>query len=89
MFQLNICWVNTIKYNISNGAPAPEALTNRFVENMHKIDHYWMIHANDIDLNHIGEQTLGSTLIEIIDPVIEYTRYMQQIFDFEAIRMDL
>lgn len=75
-----------IKYNIATGAPAPETLTNRFVENMHKIDHYWMIHANDIDLNRIGEQTLGSAVIEVIDPVAEYTRYMQQIFDFESIR---
>ena len=75
-----------IKYNISNGAPAPESLTNRFVENMHKINHYWMIHADDIDLSTIGEQTLGSTIIEIIDPVAEYTHYMQQIFDFDAIR---
>ena len=74
-----------IKYNISNGAPAPEFLTNRFVENMHKINHYWMIHAPDIDLTHIGEQTLGSTIIEVIDPVTEYTRYMSQIFDFDAI----
>ena len=75
-----------IKYNIATGAPAPESLTNRFVENMHKIDHYWMIHAPDIDLSKVREQILGSTIIEIIDPVADYSRYMQQIFDFEAIR---
>ena len=75
-----------IKYNISNGAPAPENLTNRFMENMHKIDHYWTVHAPDIDLSCIGEQTLGSTIIEIIDPVLDYTQYMAEIFDFNAIR---
>jgi len=75
-----------IKYNIATGGPAPESLTNRFVERMHTIDHYWMIHMDDIDLSQVGEQNIGTTLIEVIDPVEDYTHYMEKIFDFDAIR---
>lgn len=75
-----------IKYNISTGGPAPESLTDKFTERMHLIDHYWTARLEDIDLSKIGEQTIGTTSIEIIDPVADYERYMSKIFDFEAIR---
>ncbi len=75
-----------IKYNIATGGPAPESLTNIFIQKMHQIDRYWMIHTNDIDLSNVGEQTIGSSIVEVIDPVYDYTHYMEQIFDFNAIR---
>ena len=75
-----------IKYNISTGAPAPASLGDAFSKRCSVIDRYWMIQTGDIDLSKQGETTLGSTLIEVIDPVIDYVQYMQEIFDFEAIK---
>lgn len=75
-----------IKYNISTGAPAPSSLGQAFSDKCTTIDRYWMIKADDVDLSKQSETTIGSTLIEIIDPVADYVEYMGQIFDFDAIR---
>ena len=75
-----------IKYNIATGAPAPPQLTDAFSQRCTQIDRYWMIKAPDVDLSKQHEVTIGSTLIEVIDPVADYATYMQQIFDFEAIK---
>ena len=75
-----------IKYNISTGAPAPAGLGEAFSERCAQIDRYWMIQSEDIDISRQCEMTLGSTLIEIIDPVSDYTEYMKKIFDFSAIQ---
>ena len=75
-----------IKYNISTGAPAPSTLGEAFSKKCEKIDRYWMIQAPDVDLSNQSEMTLGSTLIEIIDPVADYAKYMSEIFDFDAIK---
>lgn len=75
-----------IKYNISTGAPAPAALGEAFSKRCSKINRYWMIQEKDVDLSKQGEMTLGSTLIEVIDPVEDYAAYMCEIFDFEAIK---
>ena len=75
-----------IKYNISTGAPAPAGLADAFSKRCRQIDRYWMVQSEDIDISKQGEMTIGSTLIEIIDPVSDYTEYMQRIFDFSAIQ---
>ena len=75
-----------IKYNTDTGGPAPENLTAEFTKNARQIDHYWMIHSDPVDLSRIGDQTIGSTLVEVVDSVEDYTHYMSEIFDFNAIR---
>ena len=75
-----------IKYNISTGAPAPSDLGNAFSKRCSEIDRYWMVKVQDVDLSQQTELTIGSTLIEIIDPVSDYSAYMQKIFDFKAIQ---
>lgn len=75
-----------IKYNTDTGGPAPENLTTEFTKNAHQIDHYWMIHSDPVDLSRIGDQTIGSTLVEVVDSVEDYIHYMSEIFDFNAIR---
>ncbi len=75
-----------IKYNISTGAPAPSDLGNAFSKRCAEIDRYWMVKVQDVDLSQQTELTIGSTLIEIIDPVSDYSAYMQKIFDFKAIQ---
>lgn len=75
-----------IKYNIETGAPAPAELTQQFDMHLQNINRFWMIQFDEIDLTKVGEQTIGSTLIEVVDSVSDYAQYMEQIFDFEAIR---
>jgi phosphoglucomutase len=75
-----------IKYNISNGGPAPEKVTEAIHRRTQTIDRYRTVQAADIDLERDGETTLGAMRIEVVDPVASYARLMQQLFDFERIR---
>lgn len=75
-----------IKYNIATGAGAPDALTNKIIERTKVIDRYWMVDIPDIDLSKIGEQQIGSMIVEVIDPVDDYLAYMREIFDFDLLK---
>lgn len=75
-----------IKYNIETGAPAPVELTQLFAQRMACIDRYWTLQTPDIDLSKVGEQTLAGSLIEVVDSVEDYAKYMTEIFDFDQIR---
>ncbi|MBQ3695562.1 MAG: alpha-D-glucose phosphate-specific phosphoglucomutase [Alphaproteobacteria bacterium] len=75
-----------IKFNISSGAPAPVSLTDKITAKMQKIDRFWWINEPDIELGNTGERQIENTIIEVIDPVEDYANYMQEIFDFAAIK---
>ncbi len=75
-----------IKYNISNGGPAPEKVTEAIYANTQKIESYQIADTPDIDLDTIGEKVLGETKIKIIDPVVDYAELMSKLFDFDLIR---
>lgn len=75
-----------IKYNISNGGPAPEKVTEAIYANTQKIESYQIADTPDIDLDTIGEKVLGETKIRIIDPVSDYAELMAKLFDFDLIR---
>ena len=75
-----------IKYNISNGGPAPEKVTEAIYANTQKIESYKIADTPDIDLDMIGEKVLGETKIKIIDPVTDYAQMMSKLFDFDLIR---
>lgn len=75
-----------IKYNISNGGPAPEQVTNLIYENTLKISEYWTVKHPDIDIDTLGTTTVGETVVEVIDPLEDYVAVMEEIFDFEALR---
>jgi phosphoglucomutase len=75
-----------IKYNIRNGGPAPEAITQRIYEETLKVTHYFTLDYPDIDLEHEGSVRLDETEITIIDPLADYTALMEELFDFEALR---
>ncbi len=78
-----------IKYNISNGGPAPESYTERFFARSQIIDTYKIADIDDIDLDSIGKQQFGHLSINIIDPVADYRDLMMHIFDFDLIRKAL
>ncbi|HQZ14047.1 MAG TPA: alpha-D-glucose phosphate-specific phosphoglucomutase, partial [Devosia sp.] len=75
-----------IKYNIGNGGPAPEKITEAVFARSKVIDRYLMVDGPDIDLGRIGTQRMGDMAVEVIDPVADYAELMQQLFDFDAIR---
>ncbi|MFO1127766.1 MAG: alpha-D-glucose phosphate-specific phosphoglucomutase [Rhodospirillales bacterium] len=75
-----------IKYNATNGGPAPEALTESMFARSREIDRYYLCDAPPIDLDQIGSQALDGMSVEIIDPIADYAQLMESLFDFEAIR---
>jgi len=75
-----------IKYNIGNGGPAPEGVTEAIFARTKSINEYRTLEANDISLDGIGATQLGEMRVEIIDPVADYADLMQSLFDFDAIR---
>jgi phosphoglucomutase len=75
-----------IKYNVSNGGPAPEKYTDDFYKISKVIDRYKTIDIDDIDLDSIGSQIINGATINIIDPVTDYAELMASIFDFELLK---
>lgn len=75
-----------IKYNVGNGGPAPEKLTEAIYARSKMIDRYLTVEAPDVDLDKIGSMSLEGVEIGIIDPVADYAALMQTLFDFDAIR---
>ncbi len=75
-----------IKYNISNGGPAPEKFTEAVYARSRQIDRYRIAEAADIELDTLASHTLEGMPIEIIDPVADYAELMSQLFDFDRIR---
>lgn len=75
-----------IKYNVSNGGPAPENVTNRIYEVTKTIQKYKVIEADPVDLSKIGETTYGPSQVQIIDSVQDYVELLEEIFDFPLIK---
>lgn len=75
-----------IKYNVSNGGPAPEKYTDEFYARSKTITHYKTVQIENIDLDCIGSQTVSGVSIRIIDPVSDYADLMASIFDFEVLK---
>lgn len=75
-----------IKYNIGNGGPAPEKVTDAIAARSLGIDRYRILDAPDVDLDTPGTATLGDMAVEVVDPVAAYADLMESLFDFAAIR---
>ncbi len=74
-----------IKYNIGNGGPAPEGVTEAIFARTGSISEYKILEVDDIALERIGTTQIGEMQVEVIDPVTDYAELMQSIFDFDAI----
>ena len=75
-----------IKYNVSNGGPAPATFTERIFQHTLNISQYFTIDEPDVDLKQEGAFRLGNTEIVVIDPLADYVAVLEQLFDFEALR---
>lgn len=75
-----------MKYNIQNGGPAPEEITERIYEFSQLINHYYWAERPDVDIGREGRQQYGRTEVEVFDPLAGYTALMDALFDFDALR---
>jgi phosphoglucomutase len=81
-----------IKYNIGNGGPAPEKITDEVFAKSKVITQYKIADVPVVDIDTIGKTEIpgvntGETFtVEIIDAVQDYADLMQSLFDFPAIR---
>lgn len=78
-----------IKYNVSNGGPAPEKFTDALFQNTKTITSYQLAELDDVDLDVLGEKKLAGLKIRIIDPVADYAELMAEIFDFTLIKQSI
>lgn len=76
-----------IKYNVGNGGPAPEKVTEAIFARSKTIDAY-QIHEDPItvDLDTIGHYAIGAMQVEVISSVADYAELMESLFDFKQIK---
>ena len=75
-----------IKYNVQNGGPAPECLTEAIYAQSQRIDAYRIVDAPDVDIDRLGVTVLGDVAVEVVDPVSDYVALMETLFDFDRLR---
>ncbi|QRM44187.1 alpha-D-glucose phosphate-specific phosphoglucomutase [Rhizobium sp. BG4] len=76
-----------IKYNVSNGGPAPEKITDAIYARTKVIDSYKIADFSDVNIDRIGKEELpGGMILSVIDSVEDYAAMMEELFDFGAIR---
>lgn len=75
-----------IKYNVANGGPAPEKVTEAIYDRTKEIASFKIEEAPDVDIDKIGATQLGAMRVEIVDSVENYAALMQTLFDFDRIR---
>jgi len=75
-----------IKYNLANGAPAPESVTNKIYETSKSLTSYKIADIPDVDLSSIGTQTVGPLEVEIVHSTKDYVDMLKDIFDFDLIK---
>ena len=75
-----------IKYNVANGGPAPEKITEAVYARSKTIALYRISDARPVDIDSLGTRRIEDMTVEVIDPVADYAALMVQCFDFDAIR---
>jgi phosphoglucomutase len=74
-----------VKFNVSNGGPAPERVTEAIYALSRRIDRYRVLDAADVDIDGLGRLKLGAMIVDVIDPVKDYAELMESLFDFGRI----
>ncbi|KAF5442760.1 hypothetical protein F2P56_035384 [Juglans regia] len=80
-----------IKYNMENGGPSPEGITDKIYENTKTIKEYLIAEdLPDVDISTTGVTSFGGPEgqfdVEVFDSASDYVKLMKSIFDFESIR---
>ncbi|KAI1002719.1 Phosphoglucomutase [Podosphaera aphanis] len=75
-----------IKYNLANGGPAPESVTNKIYETSKALSSYKIADIPDINITTIGTKNYGPLEVEVIDSTADYVEMLKEIFDFPLIK---
>jgi len=75
-----------VKYNIGNGGPAPDKITDAIYSNTQTLNQYRISDAHAVDLDRLGVTQVEQMQVEVIDPVADYAALMADLFDFPAIK---
>ena len=75
-----------IKFNISNGGPAPTSFTDATYEFSKEIKEYKITLVDDVDIRKQHTCYIGDMKIDVIDPVTDYAELMTELFDFKKIK---
>lgn len=79
-----------IKYNISNGGPAPEKLTKLMSDLAQKLETYEsLVKIPKVQLDKLGVHEVGQMKVEVVDPIDNYLALMRQVFDLDFIKEKL
>jgi len=65
-----------IKYNVGNGGPAPEKITDAIFARTQTIAIIKTLDTPDVDIDALGTTTLEGGVVEIVDPVTNWPRPM-------------
>ncbi|RLN41282.1 hypothetical protein C2845_PM01G30530 [Panicum miliaceum] len=80
-----------IKYNMGNGGPAPESVTDKIFSNTTTISEYLIAEdLPDVDISVAGVTSFsgpeGPFDVDVFDSSVDYIKLMKTIFDFESIK---
>ena len=75
-----------VKYNLSNGGPAPEQVTSAIAKRTRELSQYLTVDSPDVPLDKDGDHQLADLRVSVIDPVVDYADLMERLFDFDALR---
>lgn len=75
-----------VKFNMANGGPAPEGVTDAIFKRTTLIDAYHILAEDAPAVASLGTTTLGAMAVEVIDPVADYVALMETLIDFDSIR---
>ncbi|KAI8852697.1 putative PGM2-phosphoglucomutase [Chytridium lagenaria] len=75
-----------IKYNVSNGGPAPESITDQIFSIANGLTAYQIADVPEVDLSIIKVHDFGNFVVEIVDSVSDYVALVKEIYDFDSIK---
>lgn len=80
-----------IKYNLGNGGPAPESVTNKIFDISKTLKSYKIVELPKVDIHTItqGEEDakkVGPIEVQVIDSTKDYVDMLKDIFDFDLIK---
>jgi phosphoglucomutase len=76
-----------IKFNLPNGGPATENITQSIFQQSQSVSQYQILDTEDCDIDTVGEFQLHNILVQIVDPVVDYVALMRCLFDFDQIKV--
>ncbi len=75
-----------LKFNVSNGGPAPEPVTDAIFARTKDIAEWRIVEEEAPSIATLGTFDLAGMVVEIVDPVADYVAMMRKLVDFDRIR---